>query len=314
MRLLLFGCSGFVGRELVPQLLACGHQLTIVSRKRIGDFPRPPKEGQLFFLQMDPSDPETWQRNSLLKALAEAEGVVNLTGEPIAERRWTPRHLKKIENSRLETTKELVEAMQRLRKPPRVLVNASAVGYYGTSRTAEFNEASPSGQDFLAQLCSRWETLAQGKPRSTRLLIVRFGIVLAPGGGALGKMLPVFKAGLGGPIGKGDQWMSWIHRTDLCRIIVEALENRTWLGVVNAVAPSPVLMTNFSSELGKVLGRPTVLPVPGPILKIFLGDGASVVLEGQRVVSKRLQQLGFSFKYPDLNDALSAATTITTDK
>ena len=148
------------------------------------------------------------------------------------------------------------------------------------------------------------------KPRSTRLVVLRIGIVIAPNGGALGKMLPVFRSGLGGPIGNGNQWMSWIHRSDLCQIITSALENKSWDGVINGVAPNPVRMSIFAETLGKTIARPSLLSVPAPILKLILGDGSRVVLEGQKVNSLRLKKLGFKFQYPLIYEALKAATQI----
>lgn len=309
MRLLLLGCTGFVGKELVPQLIESGHQLTLVSRRLPRGYDAERSDGRLTWLQLDPAQAASWQDVSLQGALSEADGVVNLAGEPIAEQRWTAAHLKILENSRLETTRLLVEAMADLKTPPQVLVNASAIGFYGTSREACFQESSAAGSDFLASLCERWEAAAAAVPTGTRLVTVRIGIVIAAGGGALGKMLPVFRAGFGGPIGSGQQWMSWIHRSDLCALIQRGLEDPTWTGVVNGVAPQPVSMNEFARELGRSLGRPSLLPVPGPVLQVLLGDGAKVVLEGQQVQSERLDSLGFSFRYPDLSSALAAATS-----
>ncbi|MAR05903.1 MAG: TIGR01777 family protein [Cyanobium sp. NAT70] len=309
MRLLLLGCTGFVGRELVPLLLSGGHHITLVSRRLpSAAFVAQPSD-HLHWLQFDPALEQSWRDSALCEALAQADGVVNLAGEPIAEKRWTAVHRQCLEASRLETTRLLVEAIKTLAKPPEVLVNASAVGFYGTSPSDHFVESSPVGSDFLASLCSRWEAEAAAVPSTTRQVTVRIGIVLAADGGALGKMLPVFRAGFGGPIGTGQQWMSWIHRSDLCALIRDALEQSTWSGVVNGVAPQPVSMTTFARELGRSLGRPSLLPVPGPVLQVLLGDGAKVVLEGQRVSSQRLEGLGFTFRYPDLPSALAAATS-----
>ena len=309
MHLLLLGCTGFVGKELVPQLLQAGHQLTLVSRRLARGYDKERSEGRLSWLQLDPSVASSWQDSNLLAALEAAEGVVNLAGEPIAEKRWTDSHLKVLENSRLETTRLLVEAVKTCATPPAVLVNASAIGYYGTSSDQRFVESSPSGSDFLASLCSRWEAAAAAVPSVTRQLTLRIGIVIAADGGALGKMLPVFRTGFGGPIGSGQQWMSWIHRTDLCRLILTGLEDESWSGVVNAVAPEPASMANFAQELGRCLGRPSLLPVPGPVLQVLLGDGAKVVLEGQQVASDRLEELGFSFRFPDLPSAIAVSTS-----
>ena len=310
MRLLLFGCTGFVGRELLPLLLQAGHQLTVVSRRLARGYDAERADGRLVWLQLDPASTTTWSDAELLKALNQADGVVNLAGEPIAEKRWTPAHRAVIESSRLETTRQLVEAITAAgASAPKVLVNASASGFYGSSLTERFLESSGSGGDFLASLCQRWEDAAAGVPAGVRQVSLRIGIVLAADGGALGKMLPVFRTGFGGPIGSGQQWMSWIHRTDLCGLIIRALEDSQWTGVINAVAPEPVSMATFSKSLGRSLGRPSLLPVPGPVLQVLLGDGAKVVLEGQQVASERLDELGFSFRYPDLAAALAAATS-----
>ena len=307
MRLLLLGCSGFVGRELVPFLLELGHHLTVVSRQAD---PFPALSGdRLAWLQLDPSMADSWRQEGLLQALAAAEGVVNLAGEPIAEKRWTAAQRQLLLRSRLDTTAQLVQAMAQLDTPPAVLVNASAVGFYGTSETGSFSESSPPGSDLLAEICQRWEEAASRRPASCRLVILRIGIVLGPDGGALSKMLPVFRLGFGGPLGNGRQWMSWIHRHDLCRLIGRALEDPAMAGVYNAVAPHPVTMAGFTAELGRTLGRPSLLPVPGPVLQVLLGDGAKVVLEGQRVEPQRLHELGFQFQYPDLSAALAAATS-----
>ena len=308
MRLLLLGCTGFVGRELVPQLLQAGHQISLVSRRLPRGYDSERDEGRINYIQIDPSQSSSWLTEPLINALADADGVVNLAGEPIAEKRWTESHLKVLEDSRLETTRLLVEALKTCATPPAVLVNASAIGYYGTSADQRFVETSPAGSDFLASLCSRWEAAATAAPSATRQLTLRIGIVVAADGGALGKMIPVFRTGFGGPIGSGQQWMSWIHRSDLCSLIQRGLEDEAWSGVVNAVAPEPVSMARFAQELGRCLGRPSLLPVPGPVLQVLLGDGAKVVLEGQQVVSARLEELGFSFRFPDLASAIAAST------
>ncbi len=307
MRILLVGCSGFVGAELVPLLLERGHQLSLVSRQAR---PLPAvTDPRLERLQADPADPASWQRPELQAALQAAEAVVNLAGEPIAEQRWTPDQLRRLESSRTATTRALVAALAARPQPPAVLVNGSAIGYYGTSTTARFDETSPAGGDVLGRLCQAWEAAAAEATAFTRLVILRIGIVLAPGGGALGKMLPVFRTGFGGPIGSGRQWMSWISRTDLCALIAAALEDPAYSGTYNAVAPNPCTMTAFAAELGRTLGRPSLLPVPAPVLQLLLGEGAQVVLEGQRVQPARLQQQGFAFRYPELSAALAAATS-----
>ncbi len=307
MRLLLLGCSGFVGRELVPFLLELGHDLTLVSRQ---SQPFPLLEGdRLRCLQLDPADSASWASADLQGALASAEGVVNLVGEPIAERRWTDSQRQLLRDSRLLTTTALVKAIGQLPKPPQVLVSASAVGVYGSSEEDTFVESSPAASDFLGQLCQDWEAAALAAANVCRVVVLRLGIVLGPDGGALGKMLPVFRAGFGGPVGSGQQWMSWIQRHDLCRLVATALEDPRYRGTYNAVAPEPVRMADFARSLGEVLGRPSLLPVPAPVLKVMLGDGAAVVLEGQQVKPQRLLEQGFQYDAPDLKAALAASTS-----
>ena len=306
MKLLLTGCTGFIGRELIPLLIKEGHSLTVISRQTKGRLNTIFNGSSIKVIQMNPAESSSWDKEEIQNSLKSCEGVINLAGEPIAEKRWTTDHCKEITNSRIETTKNLIKNLRNLRKPPKVLINASAIGFYGSHSQTEFTEENIQGDDFLANLCKEWEFTAKNKPRATRLLIVRIGIVLAKDGGALGKMLPIFRAGLGGPIGDGKQWMSWIHRTDLCKLINESVKNSSWSGVVNGVAPNPVRMNEFSNSLGQILGRPSLLAVPGPILKLILGDGARVVLEGQNVQPQRLNKLKFKFSFPTINDAFQS--------
>ena len=306
MKLLLTGCTGFIGRELIPLLINEGHSLTVISRQTKGRLNTIVNDSSIKVIQMNPAESSSWDKEEIQNSLKSCEGVINLAGEPIAEKRWTTDHCKEITNSRIETTKNLIKNLRNLRKPPKVLINASAIGFYGSHSQTEFTEENIQGDDFLANLCKEWEFTAKNKPRATRLLIVRIGIVLAKDGGALGKMLPIFRAGLGGPIGDGKQWMSWIHRTDLCKLINESVKNSAWSGVVNGVAPNPVRMNEFSNSLGQILGRPSLFAVPGPILKLILGDGARVVLEGQNVKPQRLNKLKFKFSFPAINDAFQS--------
>jgi len=312
MQILLVGCSGFVGRELVPLLLGQGHHLSLLSRQArpLATIADPALER----LQGDPSQAATWQQPELLAALAGAEAVINLAGEPIAEKRWTAAQRQLLFDSRVATTGHLVAALGALaaqpgQPRPTVLINGSAIGFYGTSLSACFGEASPAGSDLLGRLCAAWEAEAQQAAGLCRLVILRTGIVLAADGGALGKMLPIFRAGFGGPIGSGQQWMSWISRPDFCRLISSALVDASYQGTYNAVAPEPCSMAQFASQLGRALGRPSLLPVPGPILQLLLGDGAQVVLEGQQVRPERLLEQGFGYETPDLSAALAVATS-----
>ena len=306
MRLLLLGCTGFVGKELVPTLLTENYEIYIVSRTPLSKLKLNLDFNKFKFIQIDLSKEQSWNNENLLNILREVDGIINLMGEPIAEKKWTDSQKKVIENSRINSTKFMMKTLKNFKINPQIIINASAIGYYGTSLSDEFTENSISGKDFLANLCEKWEAVAFEKPFFSRLVIFRIGIVLESEGGALGKMLPIFKIGLGGPIGDGMQWMSWIHRSDLCNLITKALVDKKYSGVFNAVAPEPVLMKDFSNTLGKCLNRPNLLPVPGAVLKILLGDGAKVVLEGQKVISTKLKN--FNFKYPYLEKAIYAST------
>lgn len=293
MKIAITGATGFVGRRLVERLQAEGHELRILSQ-------RPTVAQQLTGCQVfDTADQASW-----LAAVEGADAVINLAGEPIAEQRWTPAQKQRLKDSRVQTTRALVSAIAAAHQKPTVLVSASAIGYYGTSETAQFSEDSPAGQDYLAEICQAWEQEAQAVTASgTRLVTLRIGIVVGPGG-AIGKMLGPFKLFAGGPIGSGQQWVSWIQREDLVSLLLEAITNPSYQGTYNATAPQPVRMVELSRILGEVLQRPSWLPVPGFALEALLGEGALLVLEGQQVLPKRLETSGFQFRYPDLKSAL----------
>jgi uncharacterized protein (TIGR01777 family) len=240
-----------------------------------------------------------WQQ-----AISGCNGVVNLAGEPIAER-WTPEHKKAILESRQLGTQKLVEAISQASPKPAVLVNASAIGYYGTSETATFDENSSPGSDFLAQVCQAWEAEAEKvREHGVRLAILRFGIVLGKGG-ALARMIPPFKLFAGGPLGNGRQWFSWIHREDVTNLIWEILQRPELEGTFNATTPNPVRMNELCQTLGEVLNRPSWLPVPDFALELLLGESAKVVLEGQQVLPRQLQAAGFQYQYPVIKPALT---------
>ncbi|NET59979.1 MAG: TIGR01777 family protein [Symploca sp. SIO2E6] len=298
MKVAITGATGFVGRRLVEQLLLQGHQPLILTRNRtkaVSTFPN------LEIVTYTPSKSGDWQQ-----AIAGCDAVVNLAGEPIAESRWTSERKQEILDSRKLGTQTIVEAIAQTEQRPGVLVNASAIGYYGTSETTSFDETSPSGNDFLAKVCQDWEAEAQKvKEVGVRVVILRLGIVLGDGGGALAKMIPPFQLFAGGPIGTGRQWFSWIHRDDLVNLIIEAIMNPEMAGVFNATAPNPVRMSEFCQALGEVLQRPSWLPVPGLALEALLGEGAIVVLEGQQVLPKKTTSCGFEYKYPTAKQALT---------
>ncbi len=302
MKIAITGATGFVGSRLVERLQADGHTVVVLTRsidhgRRV--FPQAafPKVEVVGY---SPLESGAWQTG----VLSGCDGVVNLAGAPISER-WSDEHKQAILDSRKVGTEKLVEALAKADPKPSVWVNASAIGYYGTSESATFDETStPIEDDFLSQVCQDWEGAAQSvKDYGPRLVILRFGIVLGMGG-AVAKMLTPFRMFAGGPIGSGRQWFSWIHRDDLVSLIVQALNDPQMEGIYNATAPNPVRMAEFCSTLGKVLNRPSWLPVPDFVLETMLGDGAQVVLEGQQVLPKRTQASGFAYRYAQVKDAL----------
>ncbi|MEG4025588.1 thylakoid membrane protein ThyD [Microcoleus sp. S13C4] len=301
MKVAIAGATGFVGSRLVEKLQAAGHQVVVLSRdaaKASRVFPASAYPN-LEVVAYTPAESGDWQ-----KSIAGCDAVVNLAGVPIAEERWTEARQQAILDSRKLTTAKLVEAIVNANPRPSVFVSASAIGYYGTSETAEFDETSLAGNDFLAAVCKDWEAAAQpAKNAGTRLAILRLGIVLGMGG-ALAKMLPAFKLFAGGPIGTGKQWFSWVHREDVVDLILYALQNSQVEGLLNATAPNPVRMNELCQTLGEVLSRPSWLPVPSFALEMLLGDGAKVVLEGQKVLPKQTLASGFQYQYPTLKLAL----------
>ncbi|BAW96890.1 hypothetical protein NIES970_18320 [[Synechococcus] sp. NIES-970] len=301
MKIAITGATGLVGKRLVERLYPT-HQLLILTRneaKAQKTFPASayPKLEIVTYL---PTETGPWQG-----AISGCDGVINLAGAPIAEQRWTASYKQEILRSRQVGTDKLVEAIAKAQTKPKVLINASAIGYYGTSETATYIETSAMGSDFLAEVCQKWETAArQAEAHGTRTVILRFGIVLAKEGGALGKMLLAFNTFMGGPLGTGKQWVSWIHRDDLVALITTALAEDSWQGVYNATAPNPVTMGQLAQALGAVIKRPSWLPVPGFVLELLLSDGAKVVLEGQKVLPQRTEAAGFQFKFTNVGAAL----------
>ncbi|MBE9221871.1 TIGR01777 family protein [Cyanobacterium stanieri LEGE 03274] len=300
MKIAITGATGFVGKELVKKL-AVNHQIVVLTRnvdKARSVFPSN-LQSNLEYISYNPKQAGDWQ-----KQLNGCDGVVNLAGAPIGER-WSPSYKQEILDSRQLGTRNLVEGIKSCEQKPAFLINASAIGFYGTSETATYTEVSPAGDDFLAKVCVAWEEEAQKvKDVDVRLVIFRFGIVLGDGG-ALAKMIPPFKIFAGGPIGEGKQWFSWIHIDDLVNLLVRAIAHSSIEGTFNATAPYPVTMNQLCETLGDVMNRPSWLPVPGFALELLLGDGAKVVLEGQKVLpEKTTQTMGYDFQYADLESAL----------
>jgi uncharacterized protein len=300
MKVAIAGATGFVGSRLVQRLHSEGMRVVVLTRNTnhaLKVFP------STAFPQVEIVAYTTAQ-GDWQNAIATCDGVVNLAGEPIGEGRWTPERKQEILNSRKLITQNIVDAIVNANPKPSVLVNASAIGYYGTSETATFDETSSPGHDFLAQVCQTWEAEAtKVTAAGVRLVILRLGIVLGMGG-VLGKMITPFKLFAGGPLGSGQQWFSWIDIDDVVSLIFQALTKPEMHGVYNATAPHPVRMAQLSQTMGKVMNRPSWLPVPAFALEALLGDGAIVALEGQQVMPKRTLESGFEYKYPNLEPAL----------
>jgi len=276
MKILLLGGSGFVGRHLAAALRERGDAVTIASLR-------------------DPAE--------AARTAAACDAVVNLVGEPLAQR-WNAALKRRIEQSRVDLPRSFLEFVACDSPRASVYVSASAIGYYGTSETATFDEDSPPGDDFLARVCVGWEREARrAADLGMRVAIVRTGVALGTDGGALAKILPPFRAGAGGRVGSGRQWLSWVHIDDLVGIYRMALDGVE--GVVNACAPNPVTNSEFTADLGAALHRPAKLPVPAIALRALLGEGAGILLEGQRVLPRRTELLGYRFRFPELKGALA---------
>jgi uncharacterized protein (TIGR01777 family) len=244
-----------------------------------------------------------------MDAVAECDAVIHLAGENIFAKRWSDAFKKVLRDSRVVSTQNIVAALARQpHKPdgsPKVLLNASAIGYYGPHQDEELTENSPPGDDFLARLCIEWEQAArQAEGHGIRLAMVRIGVVLGKESGALSKLLTPFRLGAGGPVGNGKQWMSWIHQNDLAGLFVFLLENAAATGPINGTAPQPVTNRDFSRALGRALHRPAFLPTPVFGLRFLLGEVAGVVATGQRVLPKRALELGYGFRFPTIDEAL----------
>ncbi len=298
MKILIAGSSGLVGNALFPSLSAAGHVV----------FPliRPPQiagEKQVGW------NPETGEMD--LEAAAGAEAVVNLAGASIAGSRWSEERKRVLRTSRIDATRALVDALAKLEPRPRVLVSASAVGYYGNRGDEQLDEDSAPGEGFLAKLAADWEAEAmRAEEFGIRTVLLRFGVILSGKGGALAQMLGLFKLGVGGRSGSGRQWMAWVAMADVVGMIREAIENDEWRGAYNCVAPEPVTNAEFTKALGRVLHRPTIFPVPPVALRTVFGEMADdMLLASQRVEPKRVGQTGYSYSYSGLELALREAIT-----
>jgi uncharacterized protein (TIGR01777 family) len=295
MRIVIAGGSGFLGTPLVQRLAAAGHDVAVLTRNPASVHAGRP-------LPWDPARGEgAWTAE-----VADADAIVNLAGENLGAGRWTAARKRSIIESRLSSTNALVAAMETRRERPPAFVSASAVGYYATGNDTSFDERGPAGDDFLADVTRKWEAAAERAAKQARLVILRFGVVLAADGGALQKMMLPFRFGAGGPAGNGEQWMSWIDRQDALRLIEWALGNESVRGIYNATAPEPVRNRDFAHALGRAMHRPSLLPAPAFALRAALGEMAGMLLTGQRVVPARAMAEGFSFLHPSLETALAS--------
>lgn len=293
MKILISGASGLIGNALVPYLRSQGHQVTRLLRS-----------------PMTPSaDAVAWNPENAHFNKADFEGfdaVINLSGENIASGRWTEAKKKKLWESRVNLTKNLCQCLSQLDRPPKVLINASAIGFYGSNGSKTLTEESSNGSGFLADICREWENAAmQAKEKGIRVVCLRFGMVLSTEGGGLSKMLVPFKLGLGGIIGTGKQYISWIAIDDVLSIILFALQNANVEGALNVVTPDPVTNAEFTKLLGKELNRPTIVPFPEFIARLIFGEMADeVLLASTKAIPSRLQTLGYPFQHPTLQGAL----------
>ncbi|MFO0775102.1 MAG: TIGR01777 family oxidoreductase [Nitrospiraceae bacterium] len=300
MNIVLAGGTGFIGRALCTALSAQGHSVTLLVRKALSRVA--PICGHVTHVLWDGATSGSWEG-----CVEQADAVVNLAGAPIADRRWTEARKRQLIASRVDATRVLVKAIASRSRRPVTLVNASGIGYYGPSDEMVFDEQSGRGQGFLAELSAAWEAEAmRAESFGARVVRLRIGMVLERDGGALAKMHLPFALGLGGPVQPGTQWISWIHRRDLIRLIEWAIRQPAVVGALNAVAPHSVTMNEFSRALGHALHRPSWLPVPELAVRVGLGEMGSMLTTGQRVVPKKALAQGFTYEYPSIQDALSA--------
>jgi uncharacterized protein (TIGR01777 family) len=296
MRIFMTGGTGFVGAMLTNAFLKKGHEVTVLTRGSRSERTAPP----LSYLSGDPTRKGEWQEK-----VSEHDAVVNLAGASIFKR-WTKKHKGAIRESRLLVTENLVEALSRGNKKGIRLLSTSAVGFYGFRGDELLDESSSSGEGFLASLSREWEgTAMRAADRGAEVVILRFGVILGRNGGALQQMVPPFKWYLGSPLGSGKQWFSWIHEEDLAAVYLYLLERKDVSGVINCTSPSPVTNREMTHIMAEELGKPAFMPaVPEFVLKMILGEFASVVVKGQRVLPKRLLDAGFQFRFPDMRLAL----------
>lgn len=297
MKFILIGGTGNIGRAIIKVILDKGYSFSNISRNPSKSKKVLP-EGQLHL------DFSSNNQDELKQAFYDADAVINLAGTSIAAHKWTSDFKKEVYDSRILTTKKVVEILNLLPENGKVLISTSATGIYGNRGDEILNESSELGNDFLANLCKDWEITSRNIPNGIRVVNPRVGVVLDKFEGALPKMVTPFKFFIGGPLGKGNQWMPWIHIKDLANLFVYLAENKSIIGPINAVSPSPVQMKDFAKILGKSMKRPALFPVPEFALKILLGESASMVTNSQRVDAGLLLKNNFKFNFPELELAL----------
>jgi hypothetical protein len=299
MQIVITGGTGFIGRPLCAALCQEGHRVTLLTRRIEA---QRSCDSSVTAIEWNGREAGAWER-----CLDGADAVINLAGAPIADERWTDAHKRLLTESRVLTTRLLVEALSRRSLKPRVLISASGIGYYGASDDRVLDEGAARGQGFLADLCLAWEAEAlRATEFGVRVVILRTGMVLEQDGGALPKMLLPFRLFAGGPIMPGTQWVSWIHRRDHIGLIQWALATQSVSGPLNAVAPEAVTMKQFCGSIGRVLHRPSWLPVPDFALRVALGELGALMTTGQRVTPAKALSRGYVFQYPKLEPALRA--------
>ena len=297
MRIFITGGTGLVGTRLVKLLTERGDKVSLLTRRP--DAVKALASEQVSIVAGDPVTPGPW-----MDAIADCDAVIHLAGEGVFGRRWTQSFKDLLYSSRIKSTENVVAALAKAQRS-RTLITASAIGFYGPHGDEELTEESQPGNDFLAKICADWEKAAHpAAANGVRVASVRVGVVLDPAGGALAKMLTPFKMFVGGPIGSGKQYMSWIHNEDLCRLFLHILDHPELSGPFNGTAPTPVTNRAFSSALGKVLNRPSFLPAPGFALRVLLGESANIITQGQRVIPRKALASGFTFKFNDVELAL----------
>lgn len=293
MNFLITGGTGFIGKYLIQHLTEKGNNITVLTRNK----------------NKISRNIKAISNVNEIKNSDKIDVIINLAGAPIAKR-WSKAYKQELIDSRVNTTKDIISLIERLKDKPEVLISASAIGYYGSQGDKTLDENSTPVDEFTYQLCKKWESEAlEAEKHGIRVCITRLGVVLGRNGGALKQMLPAFKLGLGGRLGDGNQYFSWVHINDVVSAFSFLIENQNEKGVYNLTAPHPVTNNDFTKALGKSIGRPTIFPMPAFIVKLLFGEmGETLLLKGQRVLPKKLQKNGFQFQYPKIENALQDIT------